>query len=296
MSGKSKVDAPVASVLNMKGGVGKTTIAAHVFRELYLQHEKKILLVDFDPQFNLTQTLLKETAYEKLKLERKTILSVLEDPVSFSIYKTSSSAVRPPAADKIVRPMKSLRNSDGKLVARLDLLAGDFSLVKYSLVDDKGVLADAKRRFDEFITEARKEYDLVCIDCNPSSSFLTTCALRVSSHVIIPVRPDRYSVLGLRLLDEFLDGMVGLSAKPQKIIILNGVVTNGYDPTVENELRSDPVYGPLTMATHLTVTKLLEARPTYTGFATDRRVAYSSALKKRIGSLSAELVAALGLK
>jgi chromosome partitioning protein len=296
MSGKSKVDAPVASVLNMKGGVGKTTIAAHIFRELYLQHKKKILLIDFDPQFNLTQTLLKEATYEKLKLERKTILSVLEDPASFSIYKTSAAAAHPPAASEIVGTMKFLKDSDGKLLARLDLLAGDFSLVKYSLVDDKGLLADAKRRFDEFISAARKEYDLVCIDCNPSSSFLTTCSLRASTHVIIPVRPDRYSMLGLRLLDEFLDGMIGLPVKPKKIIVLNGVVTTGYDPTVENELRSDPVYGPLTMTTHLAITRLLEARPTYTGFATDRRVSHSTALKKRIRSLSVELVAALGLK
>lgn len=296
MTGKSKTDAPVVSVLNMKGGVGKTTITAHVFRELYLLHQKKVLIIDFDPQFNLTQTLLREAIYEKAKSERKTILSVLEDPAAFSLYKTSATAAHPPASSEIVTLMKFWKDAEGKPLARLDLLAGDFSLVKYSLLDDKGVLAEAKRRFKEFIDSARKEYDLVCIDCNPSSSFLTTCALCVSSHVLIPVRPDRYSMLGLRLLDEFLDGLVGLPAKPKKIIVLNGVVTNNYDPTVENELRSDPVYGPLTMGTHLAVTKLLEAKPTYTGFATDRRVAHSTALKKRIRSLSAELAVALGLK
>lgn len=296
MTGKKKADAPVVSVLNMKGGVGKTTITAHVFRELYLHHEKNVLLIDFDPQFNLTQTLLKEAAYEKAKVERKTILSVLEDPAAFSLYKTSAAGAHPPSADSIVTPMKVWKRPDGSAEARLDLIAGDFSLVKYSLLDDKGVLGEAKRRFREFIDAARKEYDLVCIDCNPSSSFLTTCALCVSSHVLIPVRPDRYSILGLRLLDEFLDGLIGMTAKPRKIIVLNGVVTKNYDPTVENELRSDPVYGPLTMGTHLTVTKLLEAKATYTGFATDRRVAHSRGLKRRIRSLSDELATALGLK
>lgn len=295
MTGK-KIDAPVVSILNMKGGVGKTTITAHVFRELYLLQQKNVLIIDFDPQFNLTQTLLKEAIYEKTKLERKTVLSVLEDPANFSLYKTSAAGAHPPSAEEIVTLMKYSRTPDGKAGARLDLLAGDFSLVKYSLLDDKGVLGEAKRRFREFIELAKKEYDLICIDCNPSSSFLTTCALCVSSHVLIPVRPDRYSMLGLRLLDEFLGGLIGMVVKPKKIIVLNGVITSNYDPTVENELRSDPIYGPLTMGTHLTATKLLEAKPTYTGFATDRRVAHSAALKKRIRALSTELVVALGLK
>ena len=231
MSKSKKTDAPVVSILNMKGGVGKTTIAAHVFREFYLQKEKTVLLIDLDPQFNLTQTLLKEAAYEKAKLERKTVLSILEDPSSASLYKTSSAASHPPSPGDVATLMKYLRSRDGKVVARLDLLAGDFSLVKYSLMDDKAMLGEAKKRFKEFIEAAKKEYDLICVDCNPSSSFLTTCALCVSSHVLIPVRPDRYSILGLRLLDEFIDGLVGLPAKPKKIIVINGVVTSSYDPT-----------------------------------------------------------------
>jgi chromosome partitioning protein len=102
-------------------------------------------------------------------------------------------------------------------------------------------------------------------------------------------------MLGLRLLDSFIDSMQELSVKPKKIIVLNGVLTVGYDPTVENELRSDPVYGPVTLFTHLAATRLLEARPSFTGFATDRRVKNSSALRTRIRALSAELVSALGI-
>ncbi|RYF48811.1 MAG: ParA family protein, partial [Cytophagaceae bacterium] len=47
------------------------------------------------------------------------------------------------------------------------------------------------------VEQARKSRDLICIDCNPSSSFLTLCALLTATHVLIPVRPDRYSMLGL---------------------------------------------------------------------------------------------------
>lgn len=287
----------VVSVLNMKGGVGKTTISAHVFRELYLLHKKRVLLVDLDPQFNLTQTLLRESLYEKAKSERRTILSVFEEPANVSLYKTKSSDSALPAVEDVAIPMKYIPDAQGgRNIAQLDLLPGDFSLVKYSLIDDKSVLQAAKKRFKDFIENARNDYDLICLDCNPSSSFLTLCALHVSTHLLIPVRPDRYSMLGLRLLDEFVKGLDALPQKPKKVIVINGVSTSGYDPAVENELRSDPVYGKLTMSTQLTTTRLLEARASITGFATDRRVAHSVALKRRMRALSDELIPALGIK
>ena len=48
---------PVVAVLNMKGGVGKTTLSSNVFRQMFDRQKHGILLLDLDPQFNLTQTL-----------------------------------------------------------------------------------------------------------------------------------------------------------------------------------------------------------------------------------------------
>ena len=53
---------PVIAVLNLKGGVGKTTLAAHVFREVWASKRISILLVDLDPQYNLSQQLLSRTS------------------------------------------------------------------------------------------------------------------------------------------------------------------------------------------------------------------------------------------
>lgn len=289
--------APVMSVLNMKGGVGKTTLSAHLFREFYKVTRKNVLVVDLDPQFNLTQTLFDEKKYEKMKVEGKTILSVMESPESTSLYDTHETDGEIPALEDSVVNVKYLcERGHENVVAVLDILPGDFSLCKFSLMDDKAVLATAADRFSRFIDNAREKYDLVCIDCNPSSSFLTVCALKSSSHLLIPVRPDRYSMLGLRMLDNFISGFKGLAVKPKKIIVLNGIPQTNYDPTVENELRSDPEYGPRTLTTSMYMTKLLEANPRYTGFATDRKVAYSKSLARRMGFLAKELSAALGLK
>jgi len=143
-------------------------------------------------------------------------------------------------------------------------------LVKYSLIDDVKSLLPVKQRFKDFVSNARAEMDLVCIDCNPSSSFMTVCALEVASHVIIPVRPDRFSVLGLELLDAFITELPTLKQKPKLIIVLNGIPRSNYDPAVENILRSHPRFGGLTLSTPLYQSSLLAANPSYTGFASDK--------------------------
>lgn len=56
---------PVVATLNLKGGVGKTTVSAHVFRVVWETFHTPTLLIDFDPQFNLTQTLFRRADYEK---------------------------------------------------------------------------------------------------------------------------------------------------------------------------------------------------------------------------------------
>jgi chromosome partitioning protein len=162
------------------------------------------------------------------------------------------------------------------------------------MIDDAKVLAPIKKRFSQFIENCREERDLICIDCNPSSSFMTTCALQVATHVLVPVRPDRYSMLGLRMLNNFISKLPGLLKKPALIVLLNGVKTSGYDPTVENALRSDPDFGPVTLANSLHVSRVLEASPGYTGFATDKQ-GQGWRVTPRITAIVLELKSALGL-
>lgn len=301
MSKVKKVLAPVVAIVNMKGGVGKTTISAHLFREFYRRQRKNVLLIDFDPQFNLTQTLKDENEYEALKVKGMTILSVMESIQEASIFNTFEADGTAPSVADIAVPLKKARDSNtvpriNRKTYTLDLIPGDFDLCKFSLIGDKKVLDVSKRRFMEFIAKAREQYDVVCIDCNPSTSFLNICSLKAATHLLVPVRPDRYSMLGLRLLDSFVNNLKEITVKPKKIIILNGVPSRDYDPTVENELRSDPVYGPVTLATNIGISKLLTANPNYTGFATDKKVAYTKSLRQKLHVLSEELATALGVK
>lgn len=279
------------SVLNFKGGVGKTTISAHVMRVLYHKHEKSVLLVDLDSQFNLTQCLRTRAQYDLLVEENQTVFSAMEPPTSKSLYDVVTKPTAPPEPDDICITLRKFNVGN----ARLDLLAGDYKLIKYSIIYDNQKLKTVRDRFLRFISSARRKYDLVVIDCNPSSSFITLCALEACEHVLVPVRPDRYSILGLELVSEFISQLASVPVKPSLSVLLNGVPRSGPATEVEKQLRAHPTFGSLVYVNALRSSKLLVADTGYTGFATDRPVPYRELLKTEIAVITDEIVEKVGL-
>ena len=287
---------PVVAVLNMKGGVGKTTLSANVFRVLFETQKKKTLLLDVDPQFNLTQTVFKSADYEKYRVAKKTIAQVFESSNSVKLFEISDNHTPPPPVEELKHTFWKFTGSSPLI--SLDVVPGDFSLVKYSLMRDHDQLDRIAKRFKRFVNNSKTSYDLVVIDCNPSSPFLTICALSVCTHILVPVRPDKYSVLGLDMLWEYVHDILPISPKPAFVISLNGVPRQSNSGVVEviSELRAHQVYGPLTLANVVHESGVLRARTDFTGFATDRRVSRSKLLKAEMTSLASELSSKIGLK
>ncbi len=279
----------VVSVINLKGGVGKTTVSAHVMRLLYRTLRKKVLLIDLDPQFNLTQTLLTRKEYEKHRTSGSTVFAAMEPASKVSLFDVATTTQKPPAASTLATRLRNLSN------AWLDLVPGDFDLVKYSLISDHAKLDKVRQRFLRFVSDARAEYDLVVIDCNPSSSFITLCALHACTQLLVPVRPDKYSVLGVELLADFLERLPDIDPKPKISILLNGIPTSRYDPGPENELRQHKTFGTEVLANRLRVSALLTATSAYTGFATDKPVANRHVLATEINLIVHELGQRWGL-
>ena len=284
---------PVVATLNLKGGVGKTTVSAHVFRVVWETFRTPTLLIDFDPQFNLTQTLFSRDDYEKAQKAERTVMAVMEPSPSlqslFSINTSVSPLPEPTEVSTQLWRFKGLKHID------LRVLPGDFRLVKYSLMDDHGQLKKVESRFLSFVSKCREGGRLTVIDCNPSSSFLTLCALRACTHLIVPVRPDRYSILGVELLDQFLNETPTIEPKPKTMILLNGIPRQHYDRSVEDELRSHPILGPVTLSQRLHQSAKLQAKPSYAGFATDKPGPYKNKLKDEIRSIAEEIGKMLGL-
>lgn len=285
---------PVVAVMNMKGGVGKTTISANIFREIFLRRGKRTLLVDFDPQFNLSQLLLTEAQYDTLKADGDTILAVLEAQAPDSVFATAtanSDANQTWDIDGITRRLKYLT---GDPQTSLRLLAGDFNLARYNLREDPRTLAGPRRRFKAFIAQAKEEFDLVVLDCNPSSSFLTRTALEAATHLVIPVRPDRFSILGVQMIMDYIGGLSTIHLPPALSIVINDVV-GGEVTSVESQLRAHANFGPNVLVNRIPHSKILTARSDYSGFATDRRVPWSTWLRGKLVAVANELAGRLGV-
>jgi chromosome partitioning protein len=287
------VPGKVVSVLNMKGGVGKTTVSAHVMYYMYSDLHKKVLLVDLDPQFNLTQTFIGRRDYDKIKLENKTIFAAMEPPSNVGLLDVKLSHKPPPATDDLVYPLR--RHWNPKILAKIDLIPGNFDLVKYSLVPDKRKLDKVMQRFLQFISQAKSEYDLIVIDCNPSSSFITLAALHACSSLLVPVKGETYSMLGLEMLDRYVSEVPSIHPKPDLSILINTSNVPGVTEQTEAEIRAHRTFGPQVLVNPLPYSRLLTAKPRETGFATQKGKGWSYELGYSLSKIVAELAGKWGL-
>ena len=205
-------------------------------------------------------------------------------------FQVRHSDKAPPNANEICHRLRQIGKGE---TARLDLIPGSFELMKYSIIDDPAQLRFASNYLKRFISQARNQYDLIVLDCNPSTSFVTKCALENSTHVLSPVKLDRFSVLGVGMVNKLF---TYLNLELTHMILVNGISRNAVLSTVEKELRAHPTFGPKVLVSRLVQSKHLSADPSYTGFATDKGGPYSSVLRIEIGNIVQEISNHLGIE
>lgn len=230
----------VVSFMNMKGGVGKTTLAVNVAYGLAYFHGKKVLVVDADPQFNATQCLVNEDDYLRhLDDETKGTLRDIFSPKRH----TRISSVRGQGRQSS-RVEKSLTDCTIKVAAntptggKLDVLPSELSLVDLDFAK-----RGTENRLDSFLQQKAKHYDFVIIDCPPTISLFTHAALMASSKYIVPIKPEPLSVLGLPLLETWIEDFIedrGRSLERVGLIftMVRGPVTNK-TRSVMDQMRSE---------------------------------------------------------
>ncbi len=187
----------IITVINMKGGVGKTTLSVNISYILAAIHSKKVLLVDIDPQFNATQYLVEQNKILDHFQNKKTIYDILmpskEDEISLSAKRKSAKA-KPINLDDFIIKIK--RFSKGGI---LDLIPSSLKLINFE-TNKRGV----ENLLKKFLEDKCKHYDYIIIDCPPTLSLLTLSAYLASEHYLIPIKPDYLSSLGLPLLERGL--------------------------------------------------------------------------------------------
>ncbi|MBW3599145.1 MAG: ParA family protein [Planctomycetes bacterium] len=192
----------IIAFINMKGGVGKTTLAVNVAYGLAKVYRKNVLIVDCDPQFNATQYLMEDEAY--LKHVNDNNKGTLRDifvprrPGQVNTVQGTSRAINKSKMDLSLCTCSIFKGGPGK--GKLDLIPSTLALME---LDTSRRQTESK--LNNYLREKAVNYDYVLIDCPPTISVFTHAAVLASDKYIVPIKPDPLSVIGLPLLERTLE-------------------------------------------------------------------------------------------
>jgi len=172
------------SLINMKGGVGKTTLAAQL-AQAAARREVRTLAVDLDPQANLSQALLSPERYVRhLRDKKPTIVQIFEQ--YFPPTHVSGSP-QPLDITQVILKKAAYSSQLDLIVSRLEL--------SHTLKNPAG----KERRLAKALAKVADDYDLILIDCAPTESILTEAAYHASRYALVPVKPEYLATIGLPL-------------------------------------------------------------------------------------------------
>lgn len=197
----------IVSVINYKGGVGKTTLTANLAGEL-ARRDYKVLMIDLDPQASLTFSFIPPDEWKEELASNQTIKNW---------FKPAKKDKKLNFEDLIFEPsnVQSHLNGNGLLhliSSHLELINVDLELATTlggaNLEQAKQNFLKVHRRLVNGIEQLDEEYDIVLIDCPPNFNIVTKNAIVASDHILIPAKPDYLSTLGIDYLIRSLDKLV----------------------------------------------------------------------------------------
>jgi cellulose biosynthesis protein BcsQ len=193
----------VISTVNMKGGVGKTTLTVNLATCLAKHHNQKVLVLDLDSQISATLSLLAPHEFAKLRKKRKTLSYLIDYLVQPNPYAKLS------INDIICQSVGDINN--------LDLLPGDIELYDEYIISemlhqqaiDEGKKNDFEYVWNNFerilinkiIAPVINDYDYIIMDCAPGYNLLTRSGIAASDFYLLPARPEPLSLVGIQLLE-----------------------------------------------------------------------------------------------
>ena len=188
----ARSNGPVAvCIINLKGGVGKSTICALLARHAFSNLDLDVLAVDLDPQSNLSQALMGYSYNSFLSQKQPSIVEIFNGYRPPTPGRSSPTPLVPLDA---VQTIAQTRSRSFQLIpSRFDFSDALIGAVR----PDPRILA-------RFLTDNFQHKDIILIDCAPTELILTRAAYHASGLVLVPVKPEYFATIGFPLLKESL--------------------------------------------------------------------------------------------
>ena len=189
----------VITLMNQKGGVGKTSTTHHLAGTL-AQLGRRVLLLDNDPQSSLSQGFWGPDAARAL------------DPAATiaALY-----AGDDPFPEQVIKPTG---------IPGIDLVPGSKRATDFNVPRPHRSAPEAQACLREFLSEVRDRYEMTLIDCPPNLHLCSWAALVASDHLIVPLQPEDYGAQGLGPVQESVD-LVATGPNPRLHHLLGFLLT-----------------------------------------------------------------------
>lgn len=185
----------IISVANQKGGVGKTTTAVNLAASLAMEENRRVLLIDVDPQSNASSGVGVNLEEDQAGVYELLLGGASPDE---AIYSTEIETLK-------------------VIPARPDLAGAEVELVSHD---------NREKKLMSALNGVRQNFDFVVIDCPPSLGLLTLNALTLSQSVLIPMQCEYFALQGLSHLLKTLKGIKN-SLNPE--LSVEGILLTMYD-------------------------------------------------------------------
>ncbi len=201
LSVRRKTMGSVISMVNMKGGVGKTTVTVNLATCLAKNHKLRVLIVDLDTQINATLSFMTPAHFAKLKQEKRTLKTLITQ----AVY---------PKNEMIFSPKEIIQQNICNIKG-LDLMPGDIELYEdfvlaemiydHTMGKQQNYGQTWQQIEDRLIKVVLKpflnNYDLILLDFSPGDHLITRSGILASDFYIIPAKLEPLSVIGIGILE-----------------------------------------------------------------------------------------------
>lgn len=224
----------IVSIINLKGGVGKTTLTVALAEFVAISNpQKKVLVIDLDPQSNSSAALIGEDKWSEHVKNGRTLFTLFKDQLDDTVnFDLNASIVKKASNLSGGLPNLHVLPSSLEFIGIQDRIV---NISQTALIRPIDVLSNS-------LGSLLGQYDLVLVDCPPSLGLVTRNGLIMSDYFLIPVIPDRLSTWGI---PEILSEMEKFKRKSGARLDPLGIVVSMYRSNVSrhsatvNELEAN---------------------------------------------------------